>query len=179
MIMPAQAQQALRVAIRDATLADIPDIMRLKVELATSDNIGYTVRATAVDWARDGFGPAAHFTIFVAEIPRRTGATPHRVVGIAICAERYYPGWVGPTVALLDICVEARFRGQGVGTALLQKVAQFGKARDSIMIELTMRAGNRAGRLYERMGFAPVSEACTYVIAGGALDRLAAPTAAG
>lgn len=167
--MPAYAcapQAPQSFAVRDAVPADIPDIMRLKLELAISDDIGYTVRATAADWARDGFGPGARFNIFIAE-------TARRVIGIAICAERYFPGWVGPTVALLDICVEARFRGHGAGTALLRRVAQFAKARDSVMVELTMRAGNRAGRLYERTGFTPVSEIRHYVIAGGALDRLA------
>jgi ribosomal protein S18 acetylase RimI-like enzyme len=162
-----EAPQALgSFVVRDAVAADIPDIMRLKLELAISDGIAYTVRATAADWARDGFGPGARFTIYVAE-------TARRVIGIAICAERYFPGWVGPTVALLDICVEAHFRGHGVGTAMLQRVAQFAKARDSVMVELTMRAGNRAGRLYERTGFTQVSEIHTYVIAGGALDQLA------
>src|SRR5258708_28479005 len=84
-----------------------------------------------------------------------------------------FPGWVGPTVALLDLCVEARHRGHGVGTALLSRAAEFAKARDSVMLELTMRAGNRAATLYERIGFAEVTEIRNYVIAGDALDRLA------
>ena len=42
------------------------------------------------------------------------------------------------------------------------------------MIELTMRAGNRAATLYERVGFAEVREIRNYVIAGDGLDRLAA-----
>ena len=45
------------------------------------------------------------------------------------------------------------------------------------MVELTMRAGNRASRLYERVGFACVAEARHYVIAGDTLERLAAPAA--
>ena len=104
--------------------------------------------------------------IFVAE-------QASRIVGIAICSERYFPGWVGPTVALLDLCVEARHRGRGIGTALLSRTAEFAKARDSVMLELTMRAGNRAATLYERVGFAEVTEIRNYVIAGDALDRLA------
>jgi hypothetical protein len=42
------------------------------------------------------------------------------------------------------------------------------------MIELTMREGNRAGSLYERVGYTPVTDIRNYVIAGDALDRLAA-----
>ena len=42
--------------IREGVASDIPGIMRLKLELAISDGIAYTVRATAADWERDGFG---------------------------------------------------------------------------------------------------------------------------
>jgi len=157
--------------VRDAVPADIPGIMRLKLELAISDDIVHTVRATAQDWERDGFGPNPRFIIFVA-------ASAGRIVGIAICAERYFPGWVGPTIALLDLCVETHLRGRGVGTALLARVAALAKARDSVMVELAMRAGNRAAVLYERLGFVEVTEARSYVIAGTALDRLAAPAPA-
>jgi ribosomal protein S18 acetylase RimI-like enzyme len=153
--------------IRDSTAADVPAIMRLKLELAISDGIAYTVRATAADWKRDGFGPNARFTIFVAE-------QACEIIGIAICGDRYFPGWTGPTIALLDLCVESQHRNRGVGTALVARVAEFAKARDCVMIELTMRAGNRAGALYERLGFAEVTEIRNYVIAGDALDRLAA-----
>jgi ribosomal protein S18 acetylase RimI-like enzyme len=96
------------------------------------------------------------------------------IIGIAICGDRYFPGWTGPTIALLDLCVESQHRNRGVGTALLARIAEFAKARDCVMIELTMRAGNRAGALYERLGFAEVTEIRNYVIAGDALDRLAA-----
>jgi ribosomal protein S18 acetylase RimI-like enzyme len=153
-------------AIRESTPGDIPGIMRLKFELAVSDDIPFTVRAGPADWHRDGYGPGAHFTIFVAD-------AANRIVGMAICAERFFPGWVGPTVALLDLCVEANCRNRGIGTALLARVAQFAKARESVMIELTMRAGNRAGALYERVGYVNVTDARNYVLAGDALDRLA------
>jgi ribosomal protein S18 acetylase RimI-like enzyme len=36
--------------VRDAVPADIPGIMRLKLELAIADDIVHTVRATAQDW---------------------------------------------------------------------------------------------------------------------------------
>jgi ribosomal protein S18 acetylase RimI-like enzyme len=168
--MPGHLQTAKMLVVRDATPADIPSIMRLKIELAVSDDIAHTVRATAADWERDGFGPNPRFTIFVAEWAGRT-------IGMAICADRYFPGWVGPNVALLDLCVEPGCRDRGVGMALLARVAEFAKSRDSVMIELTMRAGNRAAHLYERAGFAEVAEIRNYVIAGDAMERLAANAA--
>ena len=153
--------------IRESTPADIPAIMRLKFELAVSDAIPFTVRAGDADWQRDAYGANARFTIFVAELVSR-------VVGMAICGERFFPGWVGPTIALLDLCVEASCRNGGIGTALLAEVARFAKARDSVMVELTMRAANPAGALYERVGCVNVTEVRNYVLAGDALDRLAA-----
>jgi ribosomal protein S18 acetylase RimI-like enzyme len=168
--MPVQLQTPNSFAIRDATPADLAGIMRLKLELAISDDIVHTVRATAADWERDAFGPNARFTIFIADYAGR-------VIGMAICADRYFPGWVGANIALLDLCVETNHRGLGVGTALLTRVAAFAKSRDAAMIELTMRVGNRAAHLYERAGFVDVTEVRNYVIAGDALDRLAGPAA--
>jgi ribosomal protein S18 acetylase RimI-like enzyme len=156
--------------IRDAVRTDIASIMRLKLELAISDGIEHTVRATAADWERDAFGHEPRFTIFVADCGGR-------VIGIAICADRYFPGWVGATIILLDFCVEEWFRGQGVGTALLARVAAYAKARNSVMVELTMRADNRAASLYVRSGFNEVPQIRNYVIAGTALDDLAAADA--
>jgi ribosomal protein S18 acetylase RimI-like enzyme len=156
----------LPVIVRDALAADIPAIMRLKRALAIADSTGPALRATAADWARDGFGPQAHFMIFVAD-----GADG--IVGMAICAERRSPGWVGPLIVLHDLCVEEAFRGLGVGSALLARVATLAKTRGSVMLELTVRSGNRAAILYERAGFVAVPEACNYVLAGAALDTLA------
>ena len=67
--------------IREGVAADIAGIMRLKLELAISDGIAYTVRATAADWERDGFGPNRRFTVFVAE-------QAARIIGIAICGDQ-------------------------------------------------------------------------------------------
>jgi ribosomal protein S18 acetylase RimI-like enzyme len=165
--MPVLLQAPQRLMIREAVIADIADIMRLKLELAISDDIVHTVRATPADWERDGFGAQAKFKIFVAEF----GA---HIVGMAICGERYFPGWVGPTISLYDLCVEHDYRGYGIGTALLGRVAALATACGSVMVELTMRADNPAARLYERVGFVEVDDISTYVIAGPALDTLAA-----
>lgn len=153
--------------LREARPTDIPGLMRLKLELAIADGIAFTVRATAADWERDCFGPNARFVIFVAE-------QESRIIGMAISAERYFPGWVGPTIALLDFFVEAPQRNRGVGTALLARLAEFAKARNSVMIELMMREGNRAASLYERVGYRAVTDIRNYVVAGDALDHLAA-----
>jgi GNAT superfamily N-acetyltransferase len=151
--------------IREGVVDDIPAIMRLKLEYRTGlpTRCGRPRRTgSATASARTGALPSS--------LPsRRPGSSAS-----PFAATRYYSGWVGPTIALLDLCVEEPHRDRGVGTALLARVAEFAKARGCVMIELTMRAGNRAAALYERVGFAEVTDISNYVIAGEALDRLAA-----
>jgi hypothetical protein len=76
LVMTASLPMSHSSIIREGVVDDIPAIMRLKLELAISDGIAYTVRATAADWERDGFGPNRRFTVFVAE-------QAARVIGIA------------------------------------------------------------------------------------------------
>jgi GNAT superfamily N-acetyltransferase len=156
------------VIVRDAAPADISAIMRLKLELAIAEDTVCAVRATTADWDRDGFGAGARFIIFVAE-------SRGRVVGMAISAERHSPGWIGPVIVLRDLFVEETFRGHGVGAALIARVAAMAKARGSVMVELTVRSGNRAAALYDRLGFVEVAEARNFVLAGSALDVVASP----
>ena len=57
--------------VRAAEPRDIPALMRLKRLLAEGEDSAHAVRASEADWLRDGFGPQAGFTAFVAD--RRDG----------------------------------------------------------------------------------------------------------
>lgn len=53
-----------------------------------------------------------------------------------------------------NIALRPAFRGQGMGTALLERVLAEGRARHARRATLEVRASNEAARrLYERMGF--------------------------
>ncbi len=55
---------------------------------------------------------------------------------------------------LLSIIVDERFRGKGVGKALLEELAILAKEKFHIeILHLEVYEGNPARRLYERMGF--------------------------
>lgn len=151
--------------VRPATPADVPALLRLKRELAILENAELVLRATAQDWLRDGFGPRARFTAFVAE---HAGT----VVGMVTASERYYTSWAGCTLYIQDIYVEPAWRGRGIAAALLGGVAALALERGSPLVELTVRADNPARRVYARVGFQQV-ECATYVIAGPALANLA------
>jgi ribosomal protein S18 acetylase RimI-like enzyme len=157
--------QETAFSVRPATPADVPALLRLKRQLAILEDAEFVLRATPQDWLRDGFGPGARFTAFVAE---HAGG----VVGMATASERYYTSWAGCTLYIQDIYVEPGWRGRGIGAALLGCVAALAIERGSPLVELTVRENNPARRLYGRLGFRQV-ECANYVIAGPALANLA------
>ena len=162
--------QQAAFSVRPAAPADVPALLRLKRELAILENAEFVLRATAQDWLRDGFGPRARFTAFVAE---HGGAA----LGMVTASERYYTSWAGCTLYIQDIYVEPAWRGRGIGAALLGCVAALALERGSPLVELTVREDNPARGLYGRLGFHQV-QCANYVIAGPALANLAAPVRA-
>ncbi len=159
--------QQAECRVRAALPSDIPALMRLKRALAAGEDGLHVVSATEADWLRDGFGPHAGFTAFVAEIS-------DAVIGMATCSQRTVTGWNGPVMFLQDLFVEPAYRGHGVAGALVARVAALAHERGSPIVELTVRADNpSAQRFYQRNGFQPVPQCLTYVLAGPALVELA------
>jgi len=153
--------------VRAALPLDIPALMRLKRALAAGEDGLHVVRASEADWLRDGFGPHAGFTAFVAEIS-------DAVIGMATCSQRTITGWNGPVMFLQDLFVEPDYRARGIADALVARVAALAHELGSPIVELTVRADNPAAqKFYQRNGFQPVPQCLTYVLAGPALVELA------
>jgi ribosomal protein S18 acetylase RimI-like enzyme len=157
--------------VRAATPGDIPALMRLKLLLAEGEDCGDAVRATAANWQRDGFGPRAGFTAFVAESD--SAATGDGIIGMATCSQRLITGWDGPAIFLQDLIVESSHRDRGVAHALVARVAALARELGSPIVELTVRADNPAQSFYLRTGFQLLPQCLTYVLAGPALEALA------
>jgi GNAT superfamily N-acetyltransferase len=158
--------------IRDATPADIPSLMRLKLSLAQGEDSTHAVRASAADWLRDGFGEHAGFCAFVAE---PDGAVVgNSIVGMATCSRRTITGWDGPVIFLQDLFVEPGHRRRGIAGALIACVAAYARELGSPIVELTVRADNPAQVFYRQNGFAHLPNCLTYVLAGSSLAALAA-----
>jgi GNAT superfamily N-acetyltransferase len=156
--------------VRAAEPRDIPALMRLKRRLAEGEDSVHAVCASETDWLRDGFGPEAGFTAFVAEgVP-----TAGEVIGMATCSRRKITGWNGPVIFLQDLFVEPAQRANGVARALMARVAAYANALGSPIVELTVRADNSAQQFYLRTGFQLLPQCLTYVLAGPALAALAA-----
>ncbi|MFZ0527242.1 MAG: GNAT family N-acetyltransferase [Xanthobacteraceae bacterium] len=158
------------VCVRPAEPRDIPALMRLKRRLADGEDSAHAVCAGEADWLRDGFGPEAGFTAFVAE----GAATAGEVVGMATCSRRKITGWNGPVIFLQDLFVEPAHRAHGVARALIARVAAYASELGSPIVELTVRADNPAQQFYLRAGFELLPQCLTYVLAGPALAALAA-----
>jgi ribosomal protein S18 acetylase RimI-like enzyme len=154
--------------VRAAQPVDIPELMRLKRLLAQGEDSLHAVRANAADWLRDGFGPGAGFSAFVAETGH-AGA----IVGMVTCSKRSVTGWGGPVVFLQDLFVEPDHRKRGIARALAARVAAYARDLGSPIVELTVRADNPAQDFYQREGFYHLPHCLTYVLAGSALAALA------
>ncbi len=153
--------------VRAAEPRDIPALMRLKRRLAEGEDSVHAVCASESDWLRDGFGPEAGFTAFVAD-------NSGEVIGMATCSRRKITGWNGPVIFLQDLFVEPAQRANGVARALMARVAAYANALGSPIVELTVRADNPAQQFYLRTGFQLLPQCLTYVLAGPALATLAA-----
>ena len=104
--------------IRKAKSSDSRQILNLITELAVFEKEPESVELSAADLKASGFGEFPDFECFVAE-------KGDKIVGIAIIYMRFST-WKGRTLHLEDLIVSESLRGQGVGTALLNKVIIYG-----------------------------------------------------
>ena len=106
-------------AIRAATPADIPLILELIRALADYEREPDAVKTTESDLLRDGFGAQPIFECLIAE----SLSAAREPAGFALYFYNYST-WRGRSgIHLEDLFVLPRFRGQGIGKALLARVA--------------------------------------------------------
>lgn len=103
--------------VRPARLEDMGPVLDLIRELAVFEREPHAVEVSQADLERDGFGPNACFTCFVAE-------DASGILGMALCYPRYST-WKGMVIHLEDLIVTETARGKGAGSALLTQVIRF------------------------------------------------------
>ena len=117
---------------------------------------------------RDAFGRPRRIRVTVAEIDRR-------VVGYAATIDGYNTDLAAPEVFMLDLFVVARWRGRGVGRALVARVARETVRRRLGSLQWGVRAGNRrAKRFYRALGARLGKGTGAALLTGRALATLAA-----
>ena len=64
---------------------------------------------------------------------------------------------------IVDIALLPQYRNQGVGTGIIRGLMEQA-SRSGLPVELSVSTANRAGRLYERLGFAAIDVSDTYIM---------------
>lgn len=104
--------------IRKAAKNDMPAVLALIKQLAEYEKEPDAVLVTVEDLQKDGFGENPAFFCYVAEIN-------NQVQGIALGYNRYST-WKGKIIHLEDLIVNKKYRGLGIGSALLDIFVKHG-----------------------------------------------------
>jgi|TARA_B110000967_G_scaffold115863_1_gene118584 ribosomal protein S18 acetylase RimI-like enzyme len=103
---------------RKATQEDMGQVLNLITELAVFEKEPDAVEITETDLKKKGFGSAAEFDCFVAEVDEK-------IVGVALAYTRFST-WKGTVLHLEDLIISKSMRGHGIGSALLDQVVLHG-----------------------------------------------------
>jgi GNAT superfamily N-acetyltransferase len=157
----------MAITIRPATRMDIPQILAFIRALAAYEREPQAVIATEADLERDGFGEQPIFSCLMADVD---GAS----AGFALFFFNYST-WLGrPGIYLEDLFVEPHFRGQGLGKALLERVAAIAVEKGCLRLQWAVLDWNTpAIDFYRAMGAEFTDEWRNVRVSGEALTRLA------
>ena len=155
------------LTIRPATAADVPLILEFIRELAEYERDPQAAVATAADLLRDGFGPEPKFRVDLAEWSGKPA-------GFAFYFWNYST-WQGrPGLYLEDLFVRPRFRGKGIGKALLVHLARVAlKNNCGRLVWQVLDWNTPAIEFYQSLGAETMKEWLTMRVTGEALVRLA------
>ena len=153
-------------AVRAARESDVAQIHRLIIDLATYERAADEVRSTPEQLRDALFGPQPAAYALVAEIASE-------VVGFALYF-RNFSTWEGVHgIYLEDLFVRPRFRGHGLGRALLARLAAECVERGYGRLEWSVLDWNApAIGFYRTLGAAPMDEWTTFRLDGAALTAL-------
>jgi GNAT superfamily N-acetyltransferase len=158
----------MTLRIEDATPSDIPSIVRLVRQLAEYEKLAGQMISTEDDFERALFGAdrsARALIAFLDNIP----------VGFALYFHTFSTFLGKPGIYLEDIFVESEYRGKGIGSGLLQRVARIAREENCGRVEWSVLNWNRPSiDFYHRLGAVTMEEWRTFRLTGEALDALAA-----
>lgn len=148
--------------------------VEIAVRPATSDDLEHIQWAlcTALDWNPERAFPPVEFVLQHPEALRyhrdwgRDGdlgvvaEAGGEVVGVAYCRlfteDDHGHGYVDERTPEVALAVRADARGMGVGTRLMNELAELARAQGIAQLSLSVDAANPAARLYERLGYREV-----------------------
>lgn len=146
-----------------ATVADVPDILRLIRALAEYEKLLHKVVATEADLRESLFGPQPAGECLVARVEGRP-------VGMAIYFRNLSTFLGKPGLYLEDLFVEPEYRGLGIGRGLLRAVAKSAVDRGYTRVDWSVLDWNEpAIRFYKSLGALPIDEWTIYRLQDRAL----------
>jgi GNAT superfamily N-acetyltransferase len=151
------------VGIRNAERADVQLLTELIDEMAVHERL--SVFASEQSLAVDGFGPGPKFCALIAEVDR----------GVAGYALFYncYSSFQGPGIFLEDLFVRDEFRGNGVGNALLSRIAGIAIEQGCFGIMFNVLEWNEpALKFFSRAGASLLRERKTLCLTGAPLREI-------
>ncbi|XP_037664869.1 thialysine N-epsilon-acetyltransferase isoform X2 [Choloepus didactylus] len=148
------------VRIREAEEGDCGDILRLIRELAEFEKLSNQVKISEEALRADGFGEHPFYHCLVAEIlPAPAEPQGPFLVGYGLYYF-IYSTWTGRNVYLEDIYVKLEYRGQGIGSKIIKKVAEVGLDKGCSQFRLAVLDWNqRAMDFYKALGAHDLTEA--------------------
>ena len=153
--------------IRPAKESDVPVVVDFIRKLAEYGDISSEATVTAADVRAALFGPRPVAEALLAYV----GDEP---AGFAVFSFTFSSFMGKPGIYVEDLFVEHRFRGHGVGKALLITLAQRGRERGCGRLEWSVLNWNeQAMEFYQDIGAVPMEEWTTFRLTGEALERLA------
>ncbi|MBD8583311.1 GNAT family N-acetyltransferase [Frigoribacterium sp. CFBP 13729] len=157
-------------APRPAAPSDVPELLRLIVELAVYEEEPDAVKTTEADLERALFGEAPAVFAFVVD-----GDEPGELAGLAIWFLTFST-WEGVHgIHLEDLYVAPQHRGAGHGRALLARLAQEAVARGLARVEWAVLDWNEPSiGFYRSLGASSMDEWTTFRLDGDALSSLGA-----
>ena len=156
-----------RLAIRAASKADIPLILKFIRGLAEYERAPEKAVATEADLLRDGFSANPKFRVVIAEYESEPA-------GFAFFFFNYST-WNGrPGLYLEDLFVYPQFRGKGIGKALLTHLAKIAVDENCARFDWhVLRWNTSAIEFYKSLGAAVMQQWLTMRVEGEALTKLA------
>lgn len=156
-----------KVVIRPAAPEDMELLAGMVRELAIYEKMEEHAKATAEDFRRHLFGPRPSAEAAIAELEDEP-------IGFALWFISFSTFRGQPGIYLEDLFVRPRYRGRGVGKAILSMLARLAVERDYGRLEWSVLNWNEpAIGFYRTIGANPNDEWTVYRLADGPLRRLA------
>lgn len=156
------------IALRPATVADIPLILDLVRGLAEYEKLEHEAVATAAQIEQHLFGPRPAAEVVIAEVDGQPA-------GFALFFVSFSTFLGQPGLYLEDLFVRPEFRGAGVGKRLMVHLARLAVERGYGRFEWSVLDWNEpAIRFYRSLGAVGMDEWTAQRVSGEALRALAA-----